>query len=40
MKRPVNNIFAHTKYHCFGCSPHNEIGLHLHFYENGDYVQS
>jgi uncharacterized protein (TIGR00369 family) len=24
------------EYNCFGCSPQNEIGLHLRFYDNGD----
>ncbi len=23
-------------YQCFGCSPHNEFGLHLEFWEDGD----
>lgn len=27
-----------SDYSCFGCSPNNEIGLHLHFYDNGDEV--
>ncbi|MDP2889664.1 MAG: PaaI family thioesterase, partial [Bacteroidota bacterium] len=25
---------------CFGCSPHNEFGLHLEFWEDGDEVVS
>jgi acyl-coenzyme A thioesterase PaaI-like protein len=38
MKRPIKNVFAQNDYNCFGCSPYNEIGLHLHFYEEDDYV--
>jgi acyl-coenzyme A thioesterase PaaI-like protein len=33
MKRLIKNIFAKENYHCFACSPHNPIGLHLQFYE-------
>ena len=25
---------------CFGCSPDNPIGLHMEFYEDGDYIVS
>ena len=25
-------------YQCFGCSPHNPIGMHLQFWEDGDEV--
>ena len=25
-------------YNCFGCSPDNPIGLHLHFFEDGDDI--
>ena len=25
-------------YNCFGCAPHNPIGLHMEFYEDGDDV--
>lgn len=38
MKKIVNP-FAHVSkevYHCFGCSPANEHGLHLEFWEDGD----
>ena len=27
-------------YQCFGCSPYNEFGLHLEFWEDGDEVVS
>jgi len=27
-------------YQCFGCSPHNEFGLHLEFWEDGDELVS
>jgi len=25
-------------YQCFGCSPNNEFGLHLEFWDDGEYV--
>jgi uncharacterized protein (TIGR00369 family) len=25
-------------YNCIGCAPHNPIGFHLEFYEDGEYV--
>ncbi len=40
MRRPIKNVFAANDYNCFGCSPHNEIGLQLKFYEVDDYVES
>ena len=40
MRRPIKNVFAVNDYHCFGCSPHNAIGLQLKFYETDDYVES
>ena len=36
MKREIKNPFDQTKpedYNCFGCSPHNKIGLKLQFFE-------
>jgi uncharacterized protein (TIGR00369 family) len=41
--RKIKNI--HLKddpevYQCFGCSPYNEFGLHLEFWEDGDEVVS
>lgn len=37
--RHISNPFIHSEgYHCFGCSPHNPIGLHLSFYDEGDFV--
>jgi uncharacterized protein (TIGR00369 family) len=41
--RKIKNI--HLKddpeiYQCFGCSPYNEYGLHLEFWEDGDEVVS
>ena len=33
----LNNPYAeHPDYNCFGCSPFNEFGLHLEFWEDGD----
>lgn len=41
MKRKIKNPYIGVdNYNCFGCSPHNPIGLHLDFYEDGDYVIS
>ncbi len=34
--RKIKNPFIETygkNYHCFGCSPHNKIGLNLNFFE-------
>ncbi|MDX1284330.1 MAG: PaaI family thioesterase [Draconibacterium sp.] len=31
-----NNEEKRHDYNCFGCSPFNEIGLHLEFWEDGD----
>ncbi|MFW6019883.1 MAG: PaaI family thioesterase [Bacteroidales bacterium] len=37
--KPLHNPYADYKnYNCFGCSPDNPIGLHLQFYEDGDYI--
>ena len=40
MRRKIKNVFAVNDYHCFGCSPHNPIGLQLEFYETEDYVET
>ncbi len=38
-KRQVNNPFTQIEgYNCFGCSPKNDFGLHLEFYEEGDEI--
>lgn len=39
MKRIINpfeNLKKEEGYNCFGCSPHNELGLKLQFYDNGE----
>lgn len=39
--RKIRNPYAKTGdpgYQCFGCSPNNEIGLRLEFWEEGEYV--
>nr|NQU90560.1 PaaI family thioesterase [Bacteroidota bacterium] len=37
--RKVNNPFRGTPgYNCFGCSPDNPNGLHLHFIDEGEYL--
>ncbi|NBB90009.1 MAG: hotdog fold thioesterase [Spirochaetes bacterium] len=42
MMRRINNPFVgHEGYECFGCAPHNPVGLKLEFYEDGaDVVAS
>ncbi|MCL2131319.1 MAG: PaaI family thioesterase [Lentimicrobiaceae bacterium] len=40
MRRKIRNVFAEYDYSCFGCSPTNDIGLRLEFYENGDFVET
>ena len=37
IKNPWQGILG---YDCFGCCPDNPIGLHMHFYEEGDDVMS
>ncbi|MCF8358781.1 MAG: PaaI family thioesterase [Prolixibacteraceae bacterium] len=38
MKKILNPFVEmwHEKYNCFGCSPYNEVGLQLTFYDAGD----
>jgi uncharacterized protein (TIGR00369 family) len=36
IKNPFTAMGARHDYNCFGCSPFNEIGLQLEFWENGD----
>ncbi len=41
MKKIINpfiEIGNKHNYNCFGCSPFNEIGLQLDFWEEGDYL--
>ena len=40
MKKIVNPWEGMPGYNCIGCSPDNPFGLHLHFYEDGDYIVS
>ena len=40
MKKIINPWIGIPKYNCFGCSPNNPFGLHMEFYEDGDYVVS
>ena len=40
MKRINNPLLGQPDYQCFGCSPQNEFGLHMEFYEDGDEVVS
>jgi uncharacterized protein (TIGR00369 family) len=40
MRRKIKNLFAENDYNCFGCSPTNNIGLQLEFYEHDDWVET
>ena len=40
MKKIINPWRNHEGYNCFGCSPDNPVGLHMEFYEDGDYIVS
>ena len=40
MKKLINPWRNHPEYDCFGCCPENPIGLHMEFYEDGDYIIS
>ena len=40
MKKIINPWRNHPEYNCFGCCPENPIGLHMEFYEDGDYIVS
>ena len=40
LKRIINPWCDCPEYNCFGCSPKNPIGLHLQFFEDGDYIVS
>lgn len=40
MKKIVNPYAVNSDYNCFGCSPANETGLKMNFYEEGDEIVS
>ncbi len=40
MKKILNPYAKFDGYNCFGCSPNNEQGLKMKFFEHGDYVVS
>ena len=41
MKKIINPWRNHPEYNNrFGCCPENPIGLHMEFYEDGDYIVS
>ena len=41
MKPIINPWIGNTKgYNCFGCNPNNPIGVHMHFYWDGEQVIS
>ena len=40
MKKIINPYSNLEGYNCFGCSPNNQLGLQMEFYEDGDYVVS
>ena len=39
-KKIINPWRNNPQYHCFGCCPDNPIGLHMEFFEDGDYIVS
>lgn len=40
MKKIINPWNGNPKFNCFGCSPDNPFGLHMEFYEDGDFIVS
>ncbi len=46
LEKPVKIVNAFAKmetrhdYNCFGCSPYNDIGLHLEFWEQGEELMA
>ena len=40
MRKIVNPFSNSENYRCFGCSPHNENGLQMEFFEDGNEVIS
>ena len=36
MQKIINPYKGDEDYNCFACSPHNPIGLHMEFWENGE----
>ena len=40
MQKIINPWLHKEGYNCFGCAPENPIGLHMHFYEEGDKIVS
>ncbi len=40
MKKIVNPYIHTENGNCFGCSPYNEQGLQMEFFEDGDYIVS
>ena len=40
MKKIINPWTRREGYDCFGCCPHNPIGVHMTFFEDGDDIVS
>lgn len=40
MKKIINPYLHLQGYNCFGCAPHNPLGVHMEFYEDGDDIVS
>ena len=39
--RKIKNVHLHedpSRYNCFGCAPHNSLGLNLEFWEDGETI--
>lgn len=40
MREIKNPYIGRDEYNCFGCAPHNESGLQMKFFEDGDEIVS
>lgn len=40
MRKILNPWLGKPDYNCFGCCPDNPLGLHMHFYEDGEDIVS
>ncbi len=40
MRKIINPYAELEGYNCFGCSPHNDLGMQMEFFEDGEYIVS
>ena len=40
IRNPFTDLGTRDNYNCFGCSPNNEIGLQLEFWEDGEELMA